>query len=138
MKHPQTQMQSNFFFHKITVSSADLDEMNHVNNIVYLKFMQEAAILHWYALASKETIDSMRWVARRHEIDYLKQAFLDDELTIKTWVSEFSAVTSHRHYEVLKGNDLIAKAITHWVALDSQTLRPKRLTSDITSLFFES
>lgn len=138
MKHPQTKMQSKIYFHKHTVSPADLDEMNHVNNIVYLKFMQEAAILHWYSLASEETIGSMRWVARRHEIDYLKQAFLGDELIVKTWVSEFSAVSSVRHYEVLKGSELIAKAITQWVALDSQTLRPKRLTSAIISLFFES
>lgn len=131
-------MQSKVYAHQLTVSQADLDEMNHVNNIVYLKFMQDAAILHWYSLASQETIDSMRWVARRHEIDYLKQAFLGDELTIKTWVTEFSAVTSFRHYEVLKGNEVIAKALTQWVALDSQTLRPKRLTEAITSLFFES
>lgn len=121
---------------KIVVSSKDLDELNHVNNAVYLQYIQEAAMQHWYASVSKEISDGMRWVARRHEIDYLKPAFLGDELVVRTWVAEFTAVTSERHYEIARNEEILVKARTVWVSLDAVTLRPKRFGNEVIAPFF--
>ncbi len=121
---------------KILVKPADLDELNHVNNAVYLRYIQDAAMQHWYASVPKNVSDGMRWVARRHEIDYLKPAFLGDELTVKTWVEAFTAVTSERHYEVVRNKEILVKARTIWVSLDAETLRPKRFGNEVIAPFF--
>lgn len=122
---------------KLTVQSEDLDELNHVNNAVYLRYIQEAAMQHWYDSVPQEISDGMRWVARRHEIDYLKPAFLGDELTVKTWVEEFTAVTSERHYEIARNKEILVKALTVWVSLDAVSLRPKRFGNEVIKPFFE-
>ena len=119
----------------IKVIAQDIDELNHVNNIVYLRYVQEAASGHWHTVPD-EIASQIIWVARRHEIDYLKPAFLGDELVVKTWVDSFVGVKSLRHCEIMRGEDVLARSITHWIALDAQTLRPKRITEEIVSKFF--
>lgn len=92
---------------------------------------------HWYASVPEKISDGMRWVARRHEIDYLKPAFLGDELTVKTWVEEFTAVTSERHHEIVRNEEILVKAFTVWVSLDAVSLRPKRFGNEVIKPFFE-
>jgi acyl-CoA thioester hydrolase len=75
-------------------------------------------------------------MARRHEIDYLKQAFLGEELVAKTWVDDFVGVKSIRHCEIIRGKEILARSVTHWISLDAQTLRPKRITEEIVKQFF--
>ena len=123
------------FYLPITVAPEDIDELNHVNNIVYLRYVQDAAIGHWKTVP-QEISSQIIWMARRHEIDYLKQAFLGEELVAKTWVDDFVGVKSIRHCEVMRGNEVLARSITHWVALDAQTLRPKRITEEVVKQFF--
>ncbi len=125
------------YHHIITVKKEDLDELNHVNNVVYFSYLQEAAIAHWYSAADPALAAAIRWVVKRHEIDYIRQAFLGDELVVTTWVNDFSGVTSNRFYEIRRGNDLIISARTVWVALDAVTMRPKRLPEEISGPFFE-
>lgn len=119
----------------IKVIAQDIDELNHVSNIVYLRYVQDAAIGHWKTVP-QEIASQIIWVTRRHEIDYLKPAFLGDELVVKTWVDSFVGVKSLRHCEIMRGEDVLARSITHWIALDAQTLRPKRITEEIVSKFF--
>jgi acyl-CoA thioester hydrolase len=119
----------------ITVASEDIDELNHVNNIVYLRYVQDAAIGHWKTVP-QEIASQIIWMARRHEIDYLKQAFLGEALVAKTWVDDFVGVKSIRHCEILRGEDILARSVTHWISIDAQTLRPKRITEEIVKQFF--
>jgi acyl-CoA thioester hydrolase len=123
------------FYLPITVAPEDIDELNHVNNIVYLRYVQDAAVGHWKTVPH-EIASQIIWMARRHEIDYLKQAFLGEELVTKTWVDDFVGVKSIRHCEIMRGDEVLARSITHWVALDAQTLRPKRITEEIVKQFF--
>lgn len=123
------------FYLPITVAPEDIDELNHVNNIVYLRYVQDAAIGHWKTVP-QEIASQIIWMARRHEIDYLKQGFLGDELVVKTWVDTFVGVKSLRHCEIMRGEEVLARSVTHWIALDSQTLRPKRITEEIVKQFF--
>ncbi|GGD77905.1 thioesterase [Emticicia aquatilis] len=123
------------FYLPITVAPDDIDELNHVNNIVYLRYVQDAAIGHWKTVP-QEIASQIIWMARRHEIDYLKQAFLGEELVAKTWVDDFVGVKSIRHCEIMRGEEILARSVTHWISLDAQTLRPKRITEEIVKQFF--
>lgn len=125
-----------YIFHlPIKVATEDIDELNHVNNIIYLRYVQDAAIGHWKTVP-QEIASQIIWVARRHEIDYLKPAFLGDELVIKTWVDDFVGVKSIRHCEIMRGEEVLARSLTHWIALDAQTFRPKRITEEVVQQFF--
>jgi acyl-CoA thioester hydrolase len=123
------------FYLPITVAPEDIDELNHVNNIVYLRYVQDAAIGHWKTVP-QEIASQIIWMARRHEIDYLKQAFLGEELVAKTWVDDFVGVKSIRHCEIMRGEEILARSVTHWISLDAQTLRPKRIIEEIVKQFF--
>ncbi len=125
------------YHHPVLVKSSDLDELNHVNNVVYFTYLQEAAIAHWYSTADPQLAEAIRWVVKRHEIEYHKAAFEHDELIITTWVNDFTGVTSNRFYEIRRGTDLIVTARTVWVALDAVTMRPKRLPEEVSVPFFE-
>jgi acyl-CoA thioester hydrolase len=125
-----------YIFHlPIKVAPEDIDELNHVNNIVYLRYVQDAASGHWKTVP-QEIASQIIWVARRHEIDYLKPAFLGDELVVKTWVDNFVGVKSIRHCEIMRGEEVLARSLTHWIALDAQTFRPKRITEEVVQQFF--
>lgn len=126
------------YIHELQVQRADLDELQHVNNIIYLRYLQEAAIAHWYAIAPKEIQENTRWVVKSHHITYHKSAHNEDLLNVTTWIAEFTAVTSLRKYEIKRGNQVIVTAETLWIALDTSTLKPKRLEQSIIDLFFEN
>lgn len=119
---------------KIKVSEKDIDELKHVNNVVYLQWVQEIANLHWSKLKEGYDTDEYVWVVLRHELDYLGQAILDDEITIKTWVGDTAGIKSVRHVEFYKTDKLLVKAKTDWCLLDAKTLRPKRITGDILNI----
>lgn len=120
------------------VQEQDLDEMNHVNNVVYLEYLQDLATEHWEKQVPPAILEELNWVVRKHEIAYFRPARLDDLLTLKTWVESFSGVTSIRHYEIFLNDQLIVQAKTEWIAVDPQTHKPKRIkTADLLSLFFE-
>lgn len=121
--------------HTIKVSAEDIDDLNHVNNIVYLRYVQDIAGKHWHSAVTHQEATEILWVVRRHEIDYLKPAFLGDDLIIKTWVDNFTGVTSDRHCEISRGEEILARSRTIWVAVDSQTMRPKRISSEIAEKF---
>lgn len=122
--------------HIVKVVQADIDELNHVNNVVYFNYLQQAAMAHWYSSVPTEISESMRWVVKKHEIEYFKPAFFADQIVVKTWVDNFSGVTSDRHYELYKDNILLVKARTLWVALNPVSMRPKRVPADLWESYF--
>lgn len=128
------------FHYPIVVGSQDIDELNHVNNVVYLRWVQDAATAHWNTIASAELKDKYAWVVLRHEIDYKKPAILGDTVVAETWVSSCEGVRSVRHARItnLKTGELLAEAKTTWCLLDSVTKRPKRMEKDVTSIFLVS
>jgi acyl-CoA thioester hydrolase len=128
-------MSDKIFKHQIRVAATDIDAMNHVNNVVYLQYIQDVAQAHWESVVSADITSQLTWVARRHEIDYLKPAFLGDTLTVKTWVEAFTGVTSLRHCEIYKDNQLITKSKTTWVAINPQTSKPQRVSAEVVMLF---
>ena len=131
------QPSSKVFEYRIAAASNDIDELGHVNNIVYLRWVQEAASAHWNVLSNDAINKKYVWVVLRHEIDYLQAAMLHDEITIQTWVGKNAGVKSERHtqiYNATTGKKL-AEAITTWCLLDATSMRPRRIEEDILSLF---
>ena len=121
----------------ISIHPSDIDENSHVNNICYLKWVQEVAIAHWNSVATKEMNEQYMWVVSRHEIDYLKQAYIHNKLIAKTWVVEPDGAKSFRYVDIydLETNTVIAKIKTTWYLLDSKTKRPKRIDADLINIF---
>ena len=115
----------------ITVSPEDLDLLHHVNNLVYVKWMDKIATNHWAYLTKDTPLPHYVWVVVRHEIDYLKQAILGDEIIVKTWVGETKGVTSVRFMEFYKNDVLLVKAKTTWAMLDAITHKPSRIRENV-------
>jgi acyl-CoA thioester hydrolase len=111
----------------------DLDERAHVNNVVYLQWVQDAAAAHWSALAPEAVRAEVAWVALRHEIDYLKPALLGDEIAIMTWVGVAEGLSFERFTEVRRRSDdaLLARARTLWCPVDARTGKPRRVSAEV-------
>ena len=118
------------------VTESDLDERAHVNNVVYLRWVQEIATAHWRALATPRMLAELAWVALRHEIDYLAPAVLDDALQLRTWVGVADGLAFERFAEVRRARDdkLLARARTLWCPVDMTTGRPRRVGADVRGL----
>lgn len=125
---------NNFFEVKIEITPEDIDDLNHVNNAVYVKWMDDVAFKHWEHLTQNEPITDTIWVVSRHEIDYKSEAFLGDEITAKTYVGNTRGVTSERFIEFYKGDTLLAKSKTIWVLLDAKSYKPVRIRENILNL----
>ena len=117
-----------------TVVTSNIDELNHVNNVVYLQWIQDIANLHWNEL--KEGVDTAAyvWVVIRHEIDYLNQALLGDTLLTKTWVGKTAGLKSIRHVEFYRNNKLLVKAQTTFCLLHAKSFKPTRITDEILAM----
>jgi acyl-CoA thioester hydrolase len=123
------------FSHSFHVSPADIDEQGHVNNIAFVRWVQEIAVAHWRHAANDEMLANYSWVVVRHEIDYKKPAFENEEITATTWVGEWTHVTCERFTEIHRGNDLLVKGRTVWCMLDRETTKPTRITSELIDRF---
>ena len=121
----------------VAVMPADIDEQNHVNNTVYLRWVQEVATAHWQAIASSEAQGEIAWVVLRHEIDYKAPACLDDEIVLRTWVGKATRLTFKRFTEILRRRDgqLLSKARTLWCPTNAQTGRPVRVPLEVREQF---
>ena len=123
----------NAFTLPIVVAPADIDGQGHVNNVVYLRWMQEAAEAHWDAKATAELKARVNWVVTRHEVDYKAPAFVGERLVARTWVGEPSGATWERFIEIRRVADdrLLARGRSVYAALDPATGRPRRVDSEL-------
>jgi len=121
--------------HQLKVSKNDIDELNHVNNVVYLQWVQEISYMHWDVLATTSVKDACVWMTLRHEIDYLGQAYVGDTITIYTWIDESRGVKSIRIVHIYYEDKLLTRSKTTFCLLDKETLKPKRISADILELF---
>ena len=130
-------MSSKIYVHPITIIESDIDGQGHVNNIIYLKWVQEAAIAHWTSVADINMQESNFWVVSRHEIDYLKSAYLNSKLVAKTWVTEPQGAKSERHVTIMdtETETVYANIKTTFYLLDAKSKRPKRIDAEIVNVF---
>ncbi|MEN9685162.1 MAG: hypothetical protein RLZZ28_948 [Bacteroidota bacterium] len=127
----------NAFSEALLVTANYLDRQLHVNNVVYVQWMQEIARKHWESIPEKEHEKNIAWVVRRHEIDYLHEAVLNDLLVISTWTGEHTAVSWTRHCAIIRKSDgkTITRAKSVWVLVDKKTGKPQRIDESILNRF---
>lgn len=117
----------------LTVATEDIDDLGHVNNVVYLRWVQEVASAHWKSAAAVADLERLAWVVTRHELDYKAAAFLGDALVGRTWIGATTAVTCERFVEIRRANDdkLLVASRSVWVSVDRSTGRPKRIDDSV-------
>jgi acyl-CoA thioester hydrolase len=133
-------MAAEIFVQRFAVDAADIDELGHVNNIVYLRYAQDIAVAHWRTRASAEMVSALVWVVRRHEVDYRAALTLGDEAEVRTWVDNAPQGASWaRFVDVYKaGADKPAVQIkSDWVLLDAATRRPRRVPAELSARFLK-
>ena len=123
------------FSHSFRVSVQDIDEQGHVNNVAFVRWIQDVAVAHWQSAANIEQQAKFSWVVVRHEIDYKKQAFENEKVTATTWVGEPTRISWERLTEITRGEDLLVKARSVWCLIDRETLKPTRITSELKKMF---
>lgn len=126
------------FEYKIDESMIDLN--HHANNVKYVEIMQKVAILHSTSVGDTPEFQAKFnaiWVIKKHEIEYLAQGFLGDEIEITTFTQSFKKTCGFREYEFKRKSDnaILVKAKTLFVLLDNKTFRPKLITKDFSQKY---
>jgi len=119
----------------VDVAADDIDEMGHVNNAVYLKWVQVAVLRHWNRLVPKEVVAAHLWVALKHEISYRRPAFLNDHVMVKVVLEKMVGARAFYKTMINHGEDVLAEVNSCWCCLDSVTKKPVRLARDVVARF---
>lgn len=126
------------FSHRFTVPASAVDGNGHVNNVVYIQWMQDVATLHFNAVGGSAPMKQAgaTWVVRSHNIEYLSPLFAGEDVIVLTWVVNFRRVRSLRRYRFLRATDkvLLARGETDWVFVDTASGRPCRIPDEIAGL----
>jgi acyl-CoA thioester hydrolase len=121
----------------ITAAAEDIDELGHVNNAVWVRWIQDVATAHWYHTAAPEHRDAYIWVVIRHEIDYLRSVGPGETVTGRTWIAEPpKGARCDRHMEFI-GSDgkPRVRAKTSWAILEKESGRPIRVPAEVIAPF---
>jgi acyl-CoA thioester hydrolase len=121
----------------LAVQPGDIDALGHVNNTVYLRWVQDAAVAHWRLRAPADVQERVLWVVLRHEIDYVRPALAGDALVARTWIGTAEGLSFERHTRIVRPADgrTLARARTLWCPVDAATGRPRRVGADVRALF---
>lgn len=123
------------FRHPIQIAVADIDEMGHVNNAVYLRWVQEAIVGYWRKTAPAESIAAHLWVALKHEISYRRPTFLNDVIVADVVAEQVKGARAFFSTIIRRGEDVLAEVKSCWCCLDAETGRPARLARAVVARF---
>ncbi|HUG45385.1 MAG TPA: thioesterase family protein [Sphingomicrobium sp.] len=121
--------------HSISIDEHDIDHMGHVNNSVYLKWVQDAVVRYWQTIAPADAVTDHLWVALKHEITYRKPTYLDDQVVAEVIAENVEGARAFFTTLVKRGEIVLAEVKSCWCCLDSMTQRPKRLAQDVVGRF---
>jgi acyl-CoA thioester hydrolase len=124
------------FTRAFTAVPEDIDELGHVNNAVWVRWIQDMATAHWAAQAMPEHIDAYIWVVVRHEIDYRGSLKVGESVEARTWIEEPpKGAKFDRHVAFMKDGKMLVQAKTTWAIIDKTTQRILRVPKDVTVRF---
>ena len=123
------------FRHPIAIEPADIDHMGHVNNSVYLKWVQDAVIDYWQSVAPPEAVARHLWVALKHEITYRKPTFLQDVVVAEVIAEKVDGARAFFRTVLKRGEDVLSEIQSCWCCLDVDTKRPARVARDVIRRF---
>jgi acyl-CoA thioester hydrolase len=128
----------NDFSKNYKVQPSDIDQLKHVSNIKYVEWIQEISKEHWYAAIDGKISESVYlWVIANHNITYLRPAFLNEELLIRTYVKKFERKFSYRIVEIhnAKTKKLVMKSETKWCLVNPTDFKTLNVTDEIKNCF---
>ena len=123
------------YHHPIGIVATDIDHMGHVNNSVYLKWVQEAVVRFWESVAPPEAVARHLWIALSHEIRYRRPAFLDDLVVADVVAERVEGARAFFTTMIMRGEEVVAEVKSSWCCLDAVSKRPARLARDIAARF---
>jgi len=123
----------------VEIGPASIDANGHVNNVEFVRWMQDAAVSHADARGLTEATRAAgaMWVVRSHHVEYLRPAFAGEKVRVLTWVADFRRAFSLRRYRFVRPADaaVLAKGETNWAFVDSATGRPRSVPEALRAMF---
>ncbi len=102
------------FRHPVAIAPSDIDHMGHVNNSVYLRWVQEAVVDYWESVAPADAVAGHLWVALKHEIIYLRPTFLDDVVVAEVFAEKVQGARAMFSTVVRRGEEVLAQVKSSW------------------------
>lgn len=130
-------MTSPVFEMALTAGPEHIDELGHVNNAVWVQWIQSVAVAHWEAVAPQAHKGAFHWVVVRHEIDYLRPAHEADVVTARTWVGDAPQGARFDRFVEFIGPDgkICVRSRTQWAIIDRALGRPIRVPPEVIAPF---
>ena len=121
----------------LVAGSEHIDELGHVNNAVWVQWIQQVAVAHWDSAADPAHKDHYYWVVVRHEIDYLRPALEGDRIIARTWIGKAPQGARSDRYIEFTGADgkICVRAKTQWAIIDKALGRPVRVPAEVIAPF---
>lgn len=126
--------------HEHAVRPDEVDLFGHVNNLAYVRWLQDAAVRHSAAMGwpmERYRAENHGWVVRSHFVEYKQPAFADQTIVVRTWVADMQRVTSLRKYEIVRPADsaLLVRAETNWAFVRMSDLKLTRIPEAVRESF---
>ena len=132
-------IQEPIYPYEFIILNEAVDENGHVNNVMYVQWMQDAAVRHYEAMGGRQLTQEIgaTWVVRSHTIVYLSPAFAGERIKVLTWVVNIRRVRSLRRYRFIraKANQVLVYGETDWVFVDANSGSPRAIPPEVASLF---
>ena len=122
----------------ITIPQTAIDKNGHVNNVVYVQWMQDIAVEHYASIGGIQAQGpNATWVVRSHKLEYFLPAYEGEEVEIRTWVETIQRVRSLRKYEFVRKVDgkTLVKGETDWVFVDAKSGHPLAIPQEVAGVF---
>ena len=123
------------FRHPIAIDPADIDQMGHVNNATYLKWVQEAVVDYWRSVAPPDAVARQLWVALKHEITCLRPTFLQDVVVAEVIAEKVGGARAMFTTVVRRGEEVLSGIKSSWCCFGAVTHRPARLAREVVARF---
>lgn len=125
---------------EFTALPEHIDELSHVNNAVWVQWIQQIAVAHWESVSDPAHHDSYFWVVVRHEVDYLRAAYEGDRVIARTWVGEAPKGARFDRFVEFTGKDgrPCVRARTMWAIIDRASGRPIRVPPEVVAPFLKA
>ena len=130
---------STTYEHPVVAEPDDIDENGHVNNVTYVRWMQDAATSHSGSTGATDAVleAGATWVVRSHHVEYLRPVMQSERLIVETWIEDVQQVRSTRRYRFIRDGDdrEVARGETLWVCIDASSGRPCAIPETVLERF---
>ena len=127
------------YSYEFVIPKSAFDQNGHVNNVMYVQWMQDAAVRHYEAMGGTGPTQAIgaTWVVRSHMVEYLKPAFEGERVKVLTWVANLRRVRSLRRYHFVRAVDegLLVRGETDWVFVDANSGSPRAIPAEVARMF---